>query len=308
MDPLTIGAAEKKISDFEATLKDVAKTAYEDKKKERMVLRRKVTMAVTSTLEAATADPVEINHVKAHLKKLEDASDRLEECQIQMEIIITNDEAAELDSQLHQHKYHNKVVDAETEATNAITAAEAALAPPTTTAKPASVLLPKAQLPKFSGKSSADFESFINVFDSMVGSKNLSKSEKLTYLKMCLEGEAKVIANGYQEISDSNYDNLIQQLRQKFGQPRLIQRDHLYALLDMGSFTYATMGTWLNQYMTHVRSLESQGIDIEANSGFLVSIAQKRMPVGLYQKWEEEITNDTRFSAKKLFAFMDKKA
>ena len=307
MDPLSIGAAEKKVSDFEATLKDAAKATYEEKKKERIVLRRKVTVAVTGTLGATTADPVDNNHIRAHLKKLEDASERLEACQIQMEILITSDEAAESDSQLHQHKYANKVVDAETEAANAMAAATA-VAPPVTTAKPASILLPKAQLPKFSGQSSSEFESFHNVFESMVGSKNLTKTEKLTYLKICLEGEAKVIANGYSEISDANYDNLLKHLRQKFGQPRLIQRDHFYAILEMKDFNYQNMGTWLNQYMTHVRSLESQGVDIEANSGFLVSIAQKRMPMGLYTKWEEEIANETRFSARRLFDFLEIKA
>ena len=285
MDPLTIAAAETKISDFEATLRDGAKTEYEQKKKERIVLRRRVTMAINNVLEATTLDPINTNTVNAYLKKLGEASERLEEGQFEIEILITNDEAAGLDAQLHQQRYGRKVVDAESTAQNALAAAAAAAAPPpATTAKPASILLPKPQLPKFSGKSSADFESFINVFDAMVGQKSLTKAEKLTYLKLCLEGEAQTIANGYSEISDDNYDNLIQQLRAKFGQPRLIQRDHFYAILNMKEFNYTTMGTWLNKFMTHIRSLEAQGIDIEANSGFIVSIAQQRMPLTLYSK------------------------
>ena len=224
MDPLSIAQAETKISDFEATLKDGAKTEYEQKKKERIVLRRKVTMAINNVLDAISTDPYNNNQTKAYLRKLTEAAEKLEEGQFELELLITNEEAASLDAQLHQHRYGKKVVEAETAANNQISIT--ARTTPDAAPKPASILLPKPQLPKFSGKSSADFESFINVFDAMVGQKSLTKAEKLTYLKLCLEGEAQTIANGYSEISDSNYDNLIQQLREKFGQPRLIQRDH----------------------------------------------------------------------------------
>ena len=120
MDPLSIAQAETKISDFEATLKDGAKTEYEQKKKERMVLRRKVTMAINNVLDAISTDPYNNNQTKAYLRKLTEAAEKLEEGQFELELLITNEEAASLDAQLHQHRYGKKVVEAETAANNQI--------------------------------------------------------------------------------------------------------------------------------------------------------------------------------------------
>ena len=113
---------------------------------------------------------------------------------------------------------------------------------------------------------------------AMVDSKQISKTEKLGYLKSCLIGEAKKVADGFTEMSDSTYDSLLAELKTKYGQPRMIQRDHIYGLLELPSFQWKELPVWLTKFMTHIRCLESMGMDLEANSSFIVCIVQKRMP------------------------------
>ena len=301
MDPAT---AERIISDFEKTLTGDEKDTYANAKKERSTLRRHTTLALNNLDQILSQPTVEISMLKTQLKKLNDISQRLEDAQIEFEALIPSEQAAEATTVLHHEKYGKKILDCQYRSEKLMAKGQGNPAP----SPNQPVQLPKVALPEFYGKSAAEFQTFINLFVSMVDRKTLTKAEKLTYLKLCLKGEAKVVADGYTEITDANYDSLLQQLRLKYGQERFIQRDHYNGLLEMQPFSWAQLPAWFNTYMTHVRTLESLGLDIAANSGFLVCLGQKCMPSPLYQKWEEEITNDTRFSAQKFFNFLEMKS
>merc|ERR1712015_159702 len=142
----------------------------------------------------------------------------------------------------------------------------------------------------------------------MVDRKNITKSEKLTYLQLCLTDDAKILTDGYTEISNDNYDMLMMQLENRYGLERLIVRDHVYKLLDMPNFNWNSLSSWLNLFVSHIRSLEASGMDLEANSSFIVCLVQKRMPASLLNKWEEEIAEEKTFCTKTLLDFLEVKA
>ena len=306
MDPLRYAAAQKAVADYEATLKDAEAKVYSTAKKARGAMRRKVTLAMnTVTEELAKGDDAGLNKVKNYIKSLQENSQQLEALQESMDALILDEGAAEADLQLHYYNYTVKVVDCCAEADSMIDSLSTTNTNPTP--KKTSVLLPKAQLPKFSGKSCAEYMSFIDTFKAMIGSKDLGESERFTYLKLCLEGEAKTIADGYL-VNDDNYKNLLRHLDEKFGQKKLIQQDYFYKLYDLPDFKWSEISSWNIKLITIVRSLESTGVDIEANAGFIVTLLQKKMPPLLLQKWNEEEAEEDDFSADRLFSFLDVKA
>lgn len=86
--------------------------------------------------------------------------------------------------------------------------------------------LPKVNLLKFSGKNPAEYSNFWNQFISLIDSDtSLDNVQKLIYLQSCFEGEAKVIADGYQLTAD-NCDNLCEQFESLFGSKCLIVQFH----------------------------------------------------------------------------------
>ena len=307
MDPLRRQAAMKAVADFEKTLKDDDAKNYTAAKKARQAMRRKVTLATNSLNEEIAKDYVEeTSRIKNYLKNLQETSQKLEALQEGMDALILDEEAAAADLELHYNDYTTKVIDSCSEADafiNNITAQLTALKTP----KKASVLLPKAQLPKFNGKSCAEYMSFIDTFNAMIGSKDMFDVEKLTYLKLCLQDEAKTIADGYL-VKEENYNILLQHLQAKFGQNKLIQRDYFNNLYDLPSFKQTEISTWNNRLMTIIKSLESTGVDIEANKGFVVTLIQRKMPLTLLQKWDEEEAEEEDFSAERLFTFLEVKA
>jgi len=48
-----------------------------------------------------------------------------------------------------------------------------------------------------------------------------------------------------------------------------------------------------------IHKLEATGMDLEANSSFIVCIAQKRMPNYLLARWQEEVAEELTFSTKR---------
>ena len=301
---MDLAKAENLVSEYEKGLTGEDKENYLEAKKSRTVLRRNLTLSVNKLNELVKDAASDVHEVRVHLTKVNDLAERLEKAQLEFEQAFSSDAAAEASMYMHHHKYGQHILTVQARANKFIANAAAPKAPTQST----SIMLPKAQLPKFAGKSGSEYQTFINIFKSMVDAKPLAKAEKLTYLKLCLTGEAEILANGYTEITDDNYDSLLDQLKTKYGQPRFIQRDHYNGILDMPSFQWKELPTWMTTFMTHIRTLESLGLDVEANSGFIVCIAQKRMPQSLNQKWEEEITATNRFSARTLFTFLETKA
>ena len=76
----------------------------------------------------------------------------------------------------------------------------------------------------------------------------------------------------------------------------------------MPTFTNSTLSMWLNKFVSYLRSLEATGMDLEANTNFIVCITQKRMPNYLLARWQEEIAEENSFSTHDLLNFLEIRA
>ena len=179
---------------------------------------------------------------------------------------------------------------------------------PTTPAAPAvttitDIQLPKLELPTFKGESPAEYQQFINQFNSAVDKQCKDNVKKFMYLKSCCQGEAKKIADGF-TCTDDNYKNLLDAFKDAYGKPRLIQHSHVTKILELEPFRNNTMRSFLNTLESSLRSLVEYKIDPENLSPLLVPLVESKMPRDIHTKWRECIHEDSDFSTKKLISFL----
>ena len=89
--------------------------------------------------------------------------------------------------------------------------------------------LPKLNLPTFSGRWFTFWDSFEVAIHS---NTSLGGVQKFTYLKAQLMGDALRAVTGF-PLTNSNYDQAVTLLRERFGQPNKIINAHMQALLDL---------------------------------------------------------------------------
>ena len=167
--------------------------------------------------------------------------------------------------------------------------------------------LPKCDLPKFSGKSPSEYQGWWNAFESLIdGRSDLSKVDKLIYLKNCCIDGASGLAKGY-SLTEDNYDNFKLALKDMYGHPRLIQQSHAENILDLNSFETDNIKSFLTTLETSMRCLAEYGIDMDNGAWIIVPLVQRLMPVELARKWREEIHDETSFSTKTLIEFLHEK-
>lgn len=95
-----------------------------------------------------------------------------------------------------------------------------------------SMQLPVIHIQTFSGKYDEWF-TFYDTFNSLVHSKsNLSNIQKFHYLKSSLKGEASEFLQGI-EITDDNYEEAWDLLKERFHNERIITQKHIRALFEL---------------------------------------------------------------------------
>ena len=91
--------------------------------------------------------------------------------------------------------------------------------------------LPKLTLPVFSGDP-LTWQPFRDSFDSAVhNSPGLSKVQKFNYLRAQLQEDASRVIAGL-PLTEENYDDAIELLSERYGQPHKIEEAHMKALSD----------------------------------------------------------------------------
>ena len=231
MDHATATAA---IAAWDSTASGDVKKEVDAERKQRRAIRSKLTKSV-NRLKDALADSV---LDKAMVKN----------CKIKVQEAIQELEAkdAKIQTKMDDEK-DSMVVDLALEADDffgepfmksgikAISQADTVLdsmAPASTTAATTApsapkVKLPKVDLPKFAGKSPAEYQTFWNSYESLIGERtDLSNVDKLLYLKDCCTEEAEKIAKGYTLTAD-NYEQLVNAFKNMYGIPRLMQQSHV---------------------------------------------------------------------------------
>ena len=139
--------------------------------------------------------------------------------------------------------------------------------------------LPKLNLPTFSGNPLHWF-TFWDSFEAAVHSNtSLGGVQKFTYLKAQLMGDALRAVTGF-PLTNSNYEQAVTLLRERFGQPNKIINAHMQALLDLPKPIYelSSLQVFYDTMENHVRGLESLGRSHESYGDLLVPIVLGKLP------------------------------
>ena len=139
--------------------------------------------------------------------------------------------------------------------------------------------LPKLNLPTFSGNPLHWF-TFWDSFEAAVHSNtSLGGVQKFTYLKAQLMGDASRAVTGF-PLTNSNYEQAITLLRERFGQPNKIINAHMQAFLDLPKSVYelSSLQVFYDTMENHVRGLESLGRSHETYGDLLVPIVLGKLP------------------------------
>lgn len=134
-----------------------------------------------------------------------------------------------------------------------------------------------------------NWELFYDVFQALVhNDDSLSPSQKLYYLQSCLSGPALDIISSI-PITDSNYEVVLQQLKQRYDNKSLAIQTHIRALLDIPRVETATTGSLQKLYShigDHVAALKALGQPIEHWDAWLVTIVLRHLDKCLLHEWQ----------------------
>ena len=139
--------------------------------------------------------------------------------------------------------------------------------------------LPKLNLPTFSGNP-LRWLTFWDSFEAAVHSNtSLGGVQKFTYLKAQIMGDALRAVTGF-PLTNSNYEQAVTLLRERFGQPNKIINAHMQALLDLPKPVYelSSLQVFYDTMENHVRGLESLGRSHESYGDLLVPIVLGKLP------------------------------
>ena len=304
--------AETVIQNFCASLNQEGKDNYNRLCSHRKPKRAAITKAYNGLAASLAAPGSPKEALEFHKNKVHDALKGLDEADQRLWQEFEDDDMIEADTFLGQHwsgPAEKLVIDAQIRINAFFAPSPFPPHIPSKTSSPSppsapQVRLPKVELPAFKGESPAEYQIFINQFDSLVHSASgLDNVQKFLYLSSCCQGEAKKIAEGFTCTAD-NYKNLYDTFKDTFGKPRLVQQSHISRILELEGFKNHSMKSFLNTLESSLRSLGEFKIDPEHLSPMLVPFIETKMPRDVLTKWREVIHDDKEFSTTKLISFL----
>ena len=143
------------------------------------------------------------------------------------------------------------------------------------------VKLQKIVIKKFTGDPVL-WKEFEEIFDATVHSNSkLSDIEKFSYLKGYLGGAAERCIEGL-PLTNGNYKEAWELLKERFGNPQLIIASHMHNLLKMEKVgsgrSCKGLRNLYDQVEGHVRALRSAGVTSEHYGAMLIPIIVERLP------------------------------
>ena len=120
--------------------------------------------------------------------------------------------------------------------------------------------LPKLQMPEFDGDI-AEWQTFWDSYESTVHlNDTLSDVQKFTYLRSLIHGSALSAIAGF-PLTNANYSNAIDLLKQRLGQPHKIRANYMQSLTDIQrpDNSVVSLRTFHDKIETCIRGVESLG-------------------------------------------------
>ena len=148
--------------------------------------------------------------------------------------------------------------------------------------------LPPLHVVKFSGNLCEYFR-FRARFDEMVGTQNISETQKMSRLLQFLDGQARSAVAGFEGVPGGLL-RALKMLQQRFGQPHVVAKACVDALVD-GPNISSNDGPGLRKFADRSRTLyetlRSMNALPEMNMTNLAKMSGK-LPIALQVKWRDE--------------------
>ena len=148
--------------------------------------------------------------------------------------------------------------------------------------------LPPLDVVKFSGNPCEYFR-FRARFDEMVGTQNISETQKMSRLLQFLDGQARSAVAGFEGVP-GGLSRALKMLQQRFGQPHIVAKACVDALVD-GPNISSSDGPGLRKFADRSRTLyetlRSMNALPEMNMTNLAKMSGK-LPIALQVKWRDE--------------------
>ena len=152
--------------------------------------------------------------------------------------------------------------------------------------------LPKLSLPTFNGNS-LHWQTFWDSFDAAVHSNtNLTGVQKFIYLKAQISGDAARAISGF-PLTNTNYEQAIILLKERFGQSYKMVNAHMQALLNIPkpSTNLISLRQFYDTIENHIRGLSALGKSEESFGSLLTPVILGKIPVELQRNLAREQNN-----------------
>ena len=140
---------------------------------------------------------------------------------------------------------------------------------------------PKLELQQFDGKPQNWSEFWDSFCSAVEDNEDLSDAVKFQYLRKSLLEPARSVVSGF-KITGENYRAAIDLLKQRYARPALIKRAHINEMLNAaGVFNernVTKMKSLHDKVETHLRGLESMGIDQDTFASIVVPVLFEKIP------------------------------
>ena len=149
--------------------------------------------------------------------------------------------------------------------------------------------LPDIRLSKFDGNA-LEWNNWVELYQRAIGKNpRISPVEKITYLQTLCTGSAKILIDSY-GTNSSQYDQAIEELIRRFGNPKFIVAAYIKQLEDSerphlrDSLSFVINWTFLRKL---VHNFEANGQTFDLGSTNLSRIARSKLSSTVLMKWEE---------------------
>ncbi|XP_016657693.1 uncharacterized protein LOC107882968 [Acyrthosiphon pisum] len=153
--------------------------------------------------------------------------------------------------------------------------------------------LPPIPLPSFDGNIQ-EWSSFFDIFHAIVHEGNeYSDAQKFYYLRSCLQGQALDLVRSI-PINDSNYSVVVERLKQRYDNPRLVIQSHIRSLLECPRIEEPSASALQELYShvsTHVAALSALDQPIEHWDAWLITIVTGRLERSTGHGWQLHLRN-----------------
>ena len=146
-------------------------------------------------------------------------------------------------------------------------------------------LIPAIELPRFDG-SIDKYEEFIDSFEAIIQNHpDIEDVERFIFLKRHLDPPASDLLEGF-STTNTDYRQALELFKETYGNKSLLRQIRISKLLNIEHHDgKSSLRNIYNQIRTHIRSLESLGVNAEDYSLFLTPIVLSKLKRDMNKKW-----------------------